>query len=98
MLTKKIKFTIKKRTFVLKIYQLFLLILAFSLVVTGITYAYFMTSSFIKNKITGNMATVDAKLTVERVTVPFLKASGQGMIVCPEVLEKHRHLARYFRA
>ena len=68
MLTKKIKFTIKKRTFVLKIYQLFLLILAFSLVVTGITYAYFMTSSFIKKKITGNMATVDAKLTVERVT------------------------------
>ena len=68
MLTRKIKFTIKKRTFALKIYQLFLLILVFSLVVTGTTYAYFMTSTNIKNKITGNMATVDAKLTVERVT------------------------------
>ena len=65
---RRISFKLGKRKFNLKIYQLFLFILIFSLVITGITYAYFMTSSFIKNKITGNMATVDAKLTVERVT------------------------------
>ena len=65
---RSISFNLGKRKFNLKIYQLFLLILIFSVAVTGTTYAYFMTSAFIKDKITGNMATVDAKLTVERVT------------------------------
>ena len=50
---RSISFNLGKRKFNLKIYQLFLLILIFSVAVTGTTYAYFMTSSFIKNKITG---------------------------------------------
>ena len=49
---RRISFKLGKRKFNLKIYQLFLLILIFSLVITGTTYAYFMTSAFIKNKIT----------------------------------------------